>query len=224
MVRRTFFYKIQTHTQFYQFYSPENQQSLIRLFIQFLRTISLFKMLHSIPAVNGFNMISFQSVNNSYLTSVNVQLSHCEFEGHQWVGIRFGSMNEILKCMKSRDILSIQARDDSNITNFISQSCDNNRETNFKLKSNNIDTDQFGISATEYTITIPMSSPEFQRIAIAAIGYTVTSSATINTIVTMDQTEVYCNEINQNKFDDTIFIQQLTVFNIVTPVIVFVCI
>merc|ERR1719365_491468 len=96
------------------------------------------------------------------------------------LGIQFAALNKILKCMTSKDSLSIQAQDDGDIVNFIFESADQKRYSNFELKLNDIDAEQLGIPDTDYGTTVKMPSAEFQRICrdLAAIGDTVTISAT----------------------------------------------
>merc|ERR1712025_1155737 len=78
------------------------------------------------------------------------------------------------------DSLSIQAQSDGDVVNFIFESMDQKRYSNFELKLNDIDQEQLGIPETEYETIIEMPSGEFQRICrdLAAIGDTVTISAT----------------------------------------------
>ncbi|MCP4061698.1 MAG: hypothetical protein GY740_00175 [Gammaproteobacteria bacterium] len=69
------------------------------------------------------NMISFQGMDSSHASLANLQLLECGFEGYrcdedQCLGIQFSSLNKILKCMTSKDALSIQARDNGDIINF----------------------------------------------------------------------------------------------------------
>merc|ERR1712115_162311 len=84
--------------------------------------------------------------------------------------------------MTSKDSLSIQAQDDGDLINFIFESQDQKRYSNFELKLNDIDAEQLGIPDTDYGTTVKMPSAEFQRICrdLAAIGDTVTISATKN--------------------------------------------
>mmetsp|Transcript_13079 Transcript_13079/g.11665 ORF Transcript_13079/g.11665 Transcript_13079/m.11665 type:complete len:306 (+) Transcript_13079:56-973(+) len=131
------------------------------------------------------NMISFQGMDSSHVSLVALQLTECGFEGYrcdsdQCLGIQFSSLNKILKCMTSKDSLSIQHHDDGDIINFIFESNDQKRFSNFELKLNDIDQEQLGIPETEYATTIKMPSNDFQRICrdLAAIGDTVTISAT----------------------------------------------
>merc|ERR1719319_1871375 len=82
--------------------------------------------------------------------------------------------------MTNKDSLSIQAQDDGDLINFIFESQDQKRYSNFELKLNDIDAEQLGIPDTDYGTTVKMPSAEFQRICrdLAAIGDTVTISAT----------------------------------------------
>jgi len=131
------------------------------------------------------NMISFQGMDSSHVSLVSMQLTESGFENYRCdsnavLGIQFAALNKILKCMTSKDSLSIQAQDDGDIVNFIFESADQKRYSNFELKLNDIDAEQLGIPDTDYATTVKMPSAEFQRICrdLAAIGDTVTISAT----------------------------------------------
>merc|ERR1719385_479059 len=114
-----------------------------------------------------------------------MQLTESGFENYRCdsnavLGIQFAALNKILKCMTNKDSLSIQAQDDGDVINFIFESADQKRYSNFELKLNDIDAEQLGIPDTDYATTVKMPSAEFQRICrdLAAIGDTVTISAT----------------------------------------------
>jgi len=131
------------------------------------------------------NMISFQGMDSSHVSLVSMQLTEGGFENYrcdsnQVLGIQFAALNKILKCMTSKDSLSIQAQDDGDLINFIFESQDQKRYSNFELKLNDIDAEQLGIPDTDYGTTVKMPAAEFQRICrdLAAIGDTVTISAT----------------------------------------------
>ena len=131
------------------------------------------------------NMISFQGMDSSHVSLVSLSLTEGGFENYrcdsnQVLGIQFAALNKILKCMTSKDSLSIQAQDDGDLINFIFESADQKRYSNFELKLNDIDAEQLGIPDTDYGTTVKMPAAEFQRICrdLAAIGDTVTISAT----------------------------------------------
>jgi len=131
------------------------------------------------------NMISFQGMDSSHVSLVSMQLTESGFENYrcdsdQCLGIQFAALSKILKCMTPKDSLSIQAQSDGDVVNFIFESMDQKRYSNFELKLNDIDQEQLGIPETEYDTIIEMPSAEFQRICrdLAAIGDTVTISAT----------------------------------------------
>jgi len=131
------------------------------------------------------NMISFQGMDSSHVSLVSLQLTESGFsqyrcDSDQCLGIQFAALSKILKCMTSKDSLSIQAQSDGDVVNFIFESMDQKRYSNFELKLNDIDQEQLGIPDTEYETIIEMPSAEFQRICrdLAAIGDTVTISAT----------------------------------------------
>jgi len=130
------------------------------------------------------NMISFQGMDSSHVSLVSMQLTESGFANYrcdtnQVLGIQFAALNKILKCMTSKDSLSIQAQDDGDLINFIFESEDQKRLSNFELKLNDIDAEQLGIPDTDYGTTVKMPSAEFQRICrdLAAIGDTVSISA-----------------------------------------------
>lgn len=131
------------------------------------------------------NMISFQGMDSSHVSLVALQLTESGFSDYrcdhdQCLGLQFAALNKILKCMTAKDALSIQARDDGDVIQFIFESQDQKRYSNFELKLNEIDQEQLGIPETEYAAKVKMPSTEFQRICrdLAAIGDTVTISAT----------------------------------------------
>jgi len=131
------------------------------------------------------NKIEFQGMDSSHVSLVSMQLTESGFEQYRCdndvvLGIQFSALSKILKCMTSKDSLSIQAQNDGDVVNFIFESMDQKRYSNFELKLNDIDQEQLGIPDTEYDTVIEMPATEFQRICrdLSAIGDTVTISAT----------------------------------------------
>jgi proliferating cell nuclear antigen len=129
--------------------------------------------------------ISFQGMDSSHVSLVALSLGKNGFKDYRCdreltLGINFASLNKMLKCMGSKDSMSIRAEDDGDNATFIFESPNNERISNFELKLMDIDAEQLGIPDTEYKTVIKMSSNEFQRICrdLSAIGDTVIISAT----------------------------------------------
>ncbi len=162
--------KYKTHTQFYQFYSNlqfiqsiSSAQLTDKLAIEITNNDTLFDLYcnpntYTIPKVNdpllntlhSFNVISLEDIHNSHASLPNLQLLQSGFEvyrcdEHYCLGTQFSLLNKILKCITPRDSLSVQARDDGDIINFLFEASGNNRYSNFKLKSNEFHQDQLGI-------------------------------------------------------------------------------
>mmetsp|Transcript_27626 Transcript_27626/g.45526 ORF Transcript_27626/g.45526 Transcript_27626/m.45526 type:complete len:338 (-) Transcript_27626:242-1255(-) len=131
------------------------------------------------------NMISFQGMDSSHVSLVALTLQESGFEPYRCdhdivLGVQFAALNKILKCMTSKDSLSIQAREEGDVISFIFESQDEKRFSNFELKLNEIDQEQLGIPDTVYSCTVKMPSNEFQRVCrdLSAIGDAVTVSVT----------------------------------------------
>jgi len=129
--------------------------------------------------------ISFQGMDSSHVSLVALSLRSEGFKDYRCdrditLGINFGSLSKILKCMGNKDSLALRADDDGDTVLFVFESPDQGRISNFELKLMDIDTEQLGIPDTEYKCVIKMPSTEFQRICrdLSAIGDTVIVSAT----------------------------------------------
>merc|ERR1719499_288863 len=94
------------------------------------------------------------------------------------LGINLQSMNKILKCMGSRDELSIKYKPGSDDCEFVFKSPEEDRVSHFSLKLMEIDSEHLGIPDTDYKTKVSMSSSEFQRICrdLAVLGDTLTIS------------------------------------------------
>eukprot|EP01083_Nonionella_stella_P002281 6568_1 len=109
------------------------------------------------------NMISYKGMDSSHVSVVELQLTENGYSGYrcdrdQFLGNQFAALNKILKCMTYKDALSIQSRDDGDIIQFIFESADQKRYSNFELKLNVIDQEQLGIPETYYGSTFKMPS------------------------------------------------------------------
>jgi len=129
--------------------------------------------------------IAFQGMDSSHVSLVALSLQSNGFKDYRCdrdstLGINFASLTKVLKCMGSKDSMSIRAEDDNDSATFIFESPNNERVSTFDLKLMNIEAEQLGIPETTYKTVIKMSSTEFQRICrdLSAIGDTVVISAT----------------------------------------------
>jgi len=129
--------------------------------------------------------MSFQGMDSSHVSLVALSLRSQGFKDYRCdrditLGINFGSLSKILKCMSSKDTLAIRAEDDGDTVLFVFESPDQSTISNFELKLMDIDSEQLGIPETEYKCVIKMPSSEFQRICreLSALGDTVIISAT----------------------------------------------
>merc|ERR1719300_1665944 len=92
------------------------------------------------------------------------------------LGINLQSLNKVLKCMGSRDELSLKYKEGSDDCEFIFKSPEEDRVSHFSLKLMDIDSEHLGIPETDYKTKVSMPSSEFQRICrdLAVLGDTLT--------------------------------------------------
>ncbi|ETO04484.1 hypothetical protein RFI_32911 [Reticulomyxa filosa] len=131
------------------------------------------------------NGISLQGMDSSHVALVAMALKKEGFADYRCdrdvtLGINFANLGKILKCMGSKDRLSIRAQEEGDSALFVFESEDSNRMSNFELKLMQIDQEQLGVPETQYKAVIRMPSSELQRICkdLSAIGDTVSISAT----------------------------------------------
>lgn len=94
------------------------------------------------------------------------------------LGINLTSMSKVLKCCNKDDIVTLKAEDDGDSINFMFESKDQDKISDFELKLMDIDSEHLGIPDTEYKATVTMSSSEFTRICndLSILGETVAIS------------------------------------------------
>jgi proliferating cell nuclear antigen len=127
--------------------------------------------------------ISLQGMDSSHVSLVSLQLRKDGFDTYRndrdlTMGINIENLSKILKCMGSKDKLSIRSEDESDFALFVFESENEKRLSNFELKLMEIDSEQLGIPETEYKAIIKLPSFEFQRICkdLSQIGDSVTIS------------------------------------------------
>jgi len=127
------------------------------------------------------NGISLQGVDPSFVALIQLSLRADGFElfrvdRNMNLGLNLESMTKILKCAGADDTLTLKAEDKADNLEFLFESPDQDRISQFSLKLMDIDSESFGIPATTYHCVVKMPSTEFQRICkeLAVIGETVT--------------------------------------------------
>ncbi len=132
---------ITNNNNIFDLYCNPNTCTIPKVNDQFIKQhTSLLNTLHSGPVMNGFNVISLEGMHNSHVSLLNLQLLQSGFEGYRCD--KHYCLGTQLKCITSRNSLSITARDDGDIINFLFEPSGNNRYNNFELKSNDFDQDQ----------------------------------------------------------------------------------
>lgn len=121
--------------------------------------------------------ISFQGMDSSHVSLCAMSLKSEGFSDYQCdqdfaLGLHFESLTKVLKCMSSKDSLTIRHDLETDKVLLIFEDPKESRISNFELKLMDIDSEQLGIPNTEYAASIQMPSVEFQRICrdLVAIG------------------------------------------------------
>lgn len=129
--------------------------------------------------------VNLQAMDSSHVSLVALQLRAAGFEGftcHRNIslGMNLGSLTKVLKCMNSKDSITMRAQDNADSCAFVFESEQEDRISNFDLKLMDIDAEQLGIPETEYQCVIRMPADEFQRICrdMQVLGDTIAISAT----------------------------------------------
>ncbi|KAJ1629455.1 proliferating cell nuclear antigen [Pavlovales sp. CCMP2436] len=94
------------------------------------------------------------------------------------LGINLLSMAKVLKCCNKDDIVTLKAEDDGDSINFMFESKDQDKISDFELKLMDIDSEHLGIPETDYKATVTMNALEFSRICsdLSILGETVAIS------------------------------------------------
>eukprot|EP00485_Elphidium_margaritaceum_P009026 CAMPEP_0202685538 /NCGR_PEP_ID=MMETSP1385-20130828/1326_1 /ASSEMBLY_ACC=CAM_ASM_000861 /TAXON_ID=933848 /ORGANISM="Elphidium margaritaceum" /LENGTH=269 /DNA_ID=CAMNT_0049339913 /DNA_START=48 /DNA_END=857 /DNA_ORIENTATION=+ len=134
--------------------------------------------------INEDDGIYFQGMDSSHVSLVALKLAKDAFSEYRCdhdisLGIQFNSLGKILKCMGSKDSMSIQHDPSEDVANFVFINDKNSQISNFSLKLVEIDQEQLAVPETAYKSIVSMPSTEFQRVArdLSAIGDTIQISA-----------------------------------------------
>lgn len=113
--------------------------------------------------------ISMQSMDSSHVALVHLLLKadgfiHFRCDRPAALGVNLTAMNAILKCAGSHDTCELRSSETSDQLQFNFSSPDDDRDSEFRLKLLDLDTERMGILKMEYSAIIKMPSSEFQRI------------------------------------------------------------
>jgi len=128
--------------------------------------------------------ISLQAMDSSHVSLCAVMLRADLFDHYRCdrsvaLGINFASLSKILKCAGNEDIITMKADDEGEAINFMFETQNLDKISDFEMKLMNIDSEHLGIPDTEYKSTIRMPAAEFQRICrdLSVLGDTCQISA-----------------------------------------------
>ncbi|KAF2146473.1 uncharacterized protein K452DRAFT_262279 [Aplosporella prunicola CBS 121167] len=113
--------------------------------------------------------IALQAMDNSHVALVSMMLKSESFSPFRCdrniaLGINLTSLTKVLRCAQPEDILTLKAEDAPDVVNFVFESAQSDRLSEYDIKLMDIDQEHLGIPDTEYAAVISMPSVEFQRI------------------------------------------------------------
>lgn len=112
----------------------------------------------------------FQTMDSSHvaLCQCNIDTSHFksyQCDGTFLLGINFGSLTKVLKCVNPTDTMTLSVKDNNpDCLDFLFESKNDIKTSSFEMKLMDIDEDELGIPDQDYQAVIKMSSFEFQSI------------------------------------------------------------
>lgn len=128
--------------------------------------------------------VALQAMDSSHVSLVALSLRHGGFESYRCdrnisLGMSLASLTKILKCMNSKDSITLRSEDNADTASFVFENESEDRISNFDLKLMDIDAEQLGIPETEYQCVIRMPADEFQRICrdMQVLGDTIAIAA-----------------------------------------------
>ena len=89
-------------------------------------------------------------------------------------------MSKILRCAANDDIITIKAQDQADTVNFMFESPNQEKVSDYEMKLMNLDQEHLGIPETDYAAVIKMPAAEFQRVIkdLSQFGESVVISCT----------------------------------------------
>ena len=97
------------------------------------------------------------------------------------MGMDLERMAKILRCSSKDDIITIKAEDQADKVNFVFESPNQEKVSEYEMKLMNIEEEHLGIPDTDYAAIIKMPSLEFQRVVrdLSQFGESVIISCTM---------------------------------------------
>merc|ERR1719341_1136379 len=89
-------------------------------------------------------------------------------------------MAKILRCAANDDIITVKAQDQADTVNFMFESPNQEKVSDYEMKLMNLDQEHLGIPETDYSAVIKMPAGEFQRVVrdLSQFGESVVISCT----------------------------------------------
>jgi len=129
--------------------------------------------------------IQLQAMDNSHVSLVSVNLRADGFDKFRCdrqlsMGMSLDSMSKILKCAANDDIITVKAQDQADTVNFMFESPNQEKVSDYEMKLMNLDQEHLGIPETDYAAVIKMPAGEFQRVVrdLSQFGESVVISCT----------------------------------------------
>merc|ERR1711993_140151 len=129
--------------------------------------------------------IQLQAMDNSHVSLVSVLLRADGFDKFRCdrqlsMGMNLTSMSKILRCAANDDIITIKAQDQADTVNFMFESPNQEKVSDYEMKLVNLDQEHLGIPETDYAAVIKMPAAEFQRVIkdLSQFGESVVISCT----------------------------------------------
>jgi len=129
--------------------------------------------------------IQLQAMDNSHVSLVSVLLRADGFDKFRCdrqlsMGMNLTSMSKILRCAANDDIITIKAQDQADTVNFMFESPNQEKVSDYEMKLMNLDQEHLGIPETDYAAVIKMPAAEFQRVIkdLSQFGESVVISCT----------------------------------------------
>ena len=113
--------------------------------------------------------INLQAMDNSHVALVAMSLKTDAFQTFRCdrniaLGINLGSLTKVLRAAGNDDVLSLKAEDAPDVVNIVFESSTQDRISEHHIKLIDIHHEHLGIPETDYSATVPLPTPQFQRL------------------------------------------------------------